>query len=69
MAPQITSDVVAPTLHYEITHLWNGEPIPQSQDHKINAQVTLQSKKKLKNYNVLKMDLNCVSGHLVRYSF
>jgi hypothetical protein len=60
MAPQITNDVVAPTLHYEITNLWNGEPIPQSQDHKINAQVTLQSKKKLKN--VFKMDLNCVWG-------
>ena len=48
MAPQITTDVVAPSLHYEISHLWNGELIPQSPDHKINAQITLQSKKNYK---------------------
>jgi hypothetical protein len=32
------------SLHYEIGHLWNGDPIPVSPDHKINAQISLQSK-------------------------
>ncbi len=48
MAPPTTSDIgglAVPALQYEITHLWNGEPIPQSMDHNINAQFTLQSKK------------------------
>ena len=47
MASQITSAIAGlgvPTLHYEITHLWNGDPIPQSLDHKINAQITFQSR-------------------------
>jgi len=47
MAPQITSDIAGlgvPALNYEISHLWNGGPIPQSLDHRINAQITLQSK-------------------------
>jgi hypothetical protein len=38
------------SLHYEIGHLWNGDPIPVSTDHKINAQISLQSKVYLLKY-------------------
>ena len=48
MPPQASVGVapgpVAQALHYEITHLWNGDLIQNSDRRKINPQITLQSK-------------------------